>query len=208
MNELLYSGLEKLGLGDDEKLGKLETFLSELMLFNPSYRLVSQTDEREIVVRHILDSAAAVPYLSSLNPDSVIDLGSGGGFPGIVLATLMDDVSFTFSERMARRVSFLKNEVLLLSLKNVRVISDDSFNISEKFPVATARGFHPVYDIYPEVAKLLAPGGRMVLYKGPGKNVEKEMAETEKRFGRIGYSIIDISVPFLDEERTLLVIEV
>ena len=99
--ELLVSGLERIGIPfDDGVLSAIDTFISEIMLFNPVYKLVGDKDPDEIIIRHVLDSAAAYPVFAEETEAgcTVADLGSGAGFPGVVLSILMPDRHFVLVE--------------------------------------------------------------------------------------------------------------
>lgn len=206
MRDTLAEGLKLLSL-DFTKERILSTFLDEILLFNPQYGLVGSSDEEEIIVKHILDSAAGVNYISSLGKKDLIDVGSGAGFPGVVIASLLPDLSVTLAERMSRRVSFLKNLSLVLRLENVKVEGRDAEDIGAQFDIVTARAFRPLADVYPVLASLLRDGGFLVLYKGPEQNIRHEMEDVSAHYGKMDYDIVPLDVPFLDEERNLLVIQ-
>ena len=205
--DLLKDGLDRMGIAyDDVAIERMKTYMSEIMLFNPTYRLVGQEDEDEIMIRHFLDSASGVPFMRSLNKKSIVDLGTGAGFPGIILAILMPEMHVTLAERMSRRVSFLRNVILRLNLKNVDILQKDANGIDRKFDIVTSRAFHPVYDCIEYVHPLLEDDGRIVFYKGPARNVEGEMAVLEDSGRKADYEIVKLNVPYLDESRSLLVI--
>ena len=203
MSELLRKGMMGLGLdADDEKLAKLERFIGEIELFNPVSLLVPYEERDELIVRHILDSMAGVPELLSLSAGGPIaDLGSGAGFPGIVIA-MFSEGPVILVERMKRRADFLRNVILRCNLKNVRVVCKDVSEVNEKFPVITCRAFHPIYDIIGDVDSILACGGTFCAYKGRKSYLE---AETENLKGFTCTSV-PLKVPFLDEERCLALI--
>ena len=95
--ELLVSGLGRIGAPSDERTEvRLERFISEIMLFNPALKLVGDKDPDEIIIRHVLDSAAAYPVFMKETAEGAViaDLGSGAGFPGVVLSILMPDRVF------------------------------------------------------------------------------------------------------------------
>jgi 16S rRNA (guanine527-N7)-methyltransferase len=108
---LLRAGLQQLSVNDPERVQqRAETFLDELERWNPRFGLVKFTDRRELVVKHVLDSLAGWRAVADAVPaagGTVLDVGSGAGFPGIPLSAAMPGTSFTLLERMARRVSFL-----------------------------------------------------------------------------------------------------
>ncbi|AEC02539.1 Ribosomal RNA small subunit methyltransferase G [Parasphaerochaeta coccoides DSM 17374] len=216
--DLCRSGIAELGLGFTENQhGQLEKYLSELTLWNPVYRLVN-AEGRDIVIRHLLDSLAAVPILRSLLDESpagsreVCDVGSGPGLPGIPLAIAMPDVRFTLIERMGRRADFLANALAACSLDGrVNVVQRDINEIRGKFPVVTFRAFHPLPDIIEPVSRLLDDGGTICAYKSREENVAleleriTEMTKTGKSGSESGWKskLISIHIPYLDAIRTL-----
>ena len=192
MSDLIREGAMKLGLAaDDEKITKIERFISEIELFNPVYRLVSYRERDELIIRHVLDSMAGVPELITL----------GAGFPGIIIAIFYDG-PVVLVERMKRRVDFLRNVILRCNLKNVRVVCKDVSEVDEKFPVITCRAFHPVYDIISDVDRILETDGVFCAYKGRQSYLQ---AETEN-LGKYTCTSVPLKVPFLDEERCLALI--
>lgn len=203
--DLLREGLERLEAPhDEETIGKLETFISEIELFNPAYKLVACADRDELVIRHILDSAAAWKVVEEAVPGGSVlaDLGSGAGFPGIVLAILLPGQEVHLIERMGRRVQFLGNAVLRCNLGNVSVVSEDVGRVKATYGALTCRAFHPLADCIGDVDRLLAPGGAFVAYKGQQARVEAELALVPEWDAEIR----PLRVPFLDEPRRAVVL--
>ena len=201
----LEKGLEMLGLGCAPRVvDRLRTYVDEIMLFNPAYGLVSVSGMDELVTRHILDCAGGASVIAGcLGADSrVADLGSGAGLPGVVLAILMPDVHFVLIERMKRRVDFLNNVVARCALDNVEIVQEDISRTDDAFGCITMRAFHPVGDIIRDVSRLLAPCGRVCAYKAQKSYVEKEMEGVDGWQSRL----VPLSIPFLEEERTMLVL--
>lgn len=202
--ELLTDALDRMGVEYDERvLERMKIYMSEIMLFNPTYRLVAQSDEDEILIRHFLDSASAVPYLKKQGKKSLIDLGTGAGFPGIILAILMPEMKITLSERMSRRISFLKNVILRLKLENVTLLEKDAKDVEGRYDIVTSRAFHPLYDCMDYVLPLVSEGGIIAFYKGPEKNVRAELDGMDLT---LSPEYVRLNVPYLDEMRTLLVL--
>ena len=137
-NEKLIQGLKHIGF-DQESIPplveKMEKYINELILFNSAYNLVNTSDYQEIVIRHILDSLAAVPVIKTLAQElntptiSIGDIGSGGGLPGIPLAAAFPEIEFTLVERMSKRCAFLENCAAILGLKNVKVLNKEAEKI-------------------------------------------------------------------------------
>ncbi|MSU06840.1 16S rRNA (guanine(527)-N(7))-methyltransferase RsmG [Spirochaetales bacterium NM-380-WT-3C1] len=197
--DLLLEGAEKLKLDlTSLQRERLEKYISEIELFNPIYKLVSYQDKDELIIRHILDSLAGVKVFEALEGSSIADLGTGAGFPGVVLAIMLDR-PIVLVERMKRRVDFLKNVILRCNLKNVRIVSKDVSEVEERFDIVTCRAFHPIFDIIDDVDRILSPNGVFAPYKGKKSYLYSEI----ENLSNWDVSITNLHVPFLDEERII-----
>jgi 16S rRNA (guanine527-N7)-methyltransferase len=204
----------------------LNTYMAEIELFNPAYGLVKVDGRRDLIVKHILDSLAPLGIISrllrkaedragaaSLDPPplKLADVGSGAGLPGIPLAIVLPDVHFTLIERMGRRAGFLRNTQTALGLSNITVEEREMEKAPPgRFSLVTFRAFRPLEPkILKGLFRLCAGGGTLAAYKGRRDKTEEEMAAAEKTAGlaRASWEIIPCPVPFLDEERHLLVIK-
>lgn len=208
MKELLLSGLEKLGVSEYERKAELlYDYVKELMLFNPALKLVGDKDEKGIIIRHILDSASGYPLFIKYTKagDTIADLGSGSGLPGIVLAILLEDRNLVLVERMTRRVGFLRGVVAKLKLKNVRIEDKDIRDIKDQYSAITCRAFHPLYDIAKESTGLLVQSGYALMYKGQAKSVKAELDAMSASYS-FEAECIKLDVPYLTEERNMCVL--
>ena len=197
--DLLLEGAEKLKLDlTSLQRERLERYISEIELFNPIYKLVSYQDKDELIIRHMLDSLAGVKVFEALEGSSIADLGTGAGFPGVVLAIMLDR-PIVLVERMKRRVDFLKNVILRCNLKNVRIVSKDVSEVEERFDIVTCRAFHPIFDIIDDVDRILSPNGVFAPYKGKKSYLYSEI----ENLSNWDVSITNLHVPFLDEERII-----
>ena len=219
-NSVLVDGLAKLGFSAAETESAatlLGRYMEEIELFNPAYGLVKVQNHRELIVKHILDSLAPLGTLRRLadaglqgKPGAcrVADLGSGAGLPGIPLAICMPAVQFTLVERMGRRAGFLRDVLAALALPNVLVEEKEMERVKDRFNIIVFRAFRPLEPgIFNGVLKLLLPGGLIAAYKGRREAVEEEMSrlcETAAKLPR--WEILPLEVPFLEEERHLLLI--
>ena len=207
--ELLVSGLGRIGAPSDERTsGRLELFISEIMLFNPALKLVGDKDPDEIIIRHVLDSAAAYPVFMKETAEGAViaDLGSGAGFPGVVLSILMPDRHFVLVERMQRRSQFLKGVLARTGLVNAEVEESDLSAVRRRFDAVTCRAFHPVFSVAEDVLDILSPGAPLLLYKGQRKNVSSELDVLRGEGYSFDEQIEDLHVPYLDEARTMAVL--
>ena len=113
---------------NDKKLELIELFVQEVLNFNQKYNLISKNSEKEIWNRHVLDSAQLVKHIDHKNFNSLADLGTGAGFPGIVLSIFYSDI-LTFHvklyEKSNVKVNFIKAVISKLSLKNVYIYDND-----------------------------------------------------------------------------------
>jgi len=220
----LEEGLKKLGLGaDDRVLPLLSRYIKEIELFNPAYGLVKVKDRGELIVKHIFDSLAPVSLIrrllseksSSERPWQIADVGSGAGLPGIPLAICIRDAEFTLIERTGRRAGFLRDAVAVLELTNIRVEEAEMETVARlgerHFDVAVTRAFKSLDDaLTGKLFALLKQGGVIAAYKGRRQVIEEEMNRllefAGKASGEILWECIPVAVPFLDEERHLVLL--
>jgi len=211
---LLKEGLAKLGLEKSESriLPLLESYVEEIELFNPAYGLVKVKDRRELIVKHILDSLAPLNVIRDLSKNSasfkVADVGSGAGLPGIPLAVCLPNAAFTLVERMGRRAGFLRDALAVLGLPNVTVEETEMEKITltgeSGFDLVVFRAFRPLDSaLLKGLFALLKPSGTLAAYKGRRQAIEEEMAGLQK----VSWEVIPLEVPFLAEERHLVLIK-
>jgi 16S rRNA (guanine527-N7)-methyltransferase len=164
-----------------ETLGRIETYSAELLRWNPRINLVARGDESRVWARHVEDSL----QLLALMPDGLaedgsaqaVDLGSGGGFPGMVLA-IASGVGFMLVEADARKAAFLR-EAARLATAPVRVLAQRIEVVAPQGAMlVTARALAPLPRLLPLVARHLAPGGTALLMKGAGHDRELTEAAT------------------------------
>ena len=211
----------------EEIISRLSLYIDEIELFNPAYGLVGINDTDELVIRHILDSLSPLGIIyrklkesflpqttqTSANEEDaagkIADAGSGAGLPGIPLAIALPECEFTLIERMGRRVGFLLNTRAALALPNVLVEECELEKAAcRRFDFVVFRAFKP---LEPKLLKTLfkacKPGGIIAAYKGKREKIQEEIASLQKTADNADWEIIPYSVPFLEEERHLLVIK-
>ena len=113
---------------NDKKLNLIELFVQEVLNFNKKYNLISRNSEKDIWNRHVLDSAQLVKHIDHKNFNSLSDLGTGAGFPGIILSIFYSDI-LTFHvklyEKSKVKVNFIRDIIKKLGLKNTRIYDND-----------------------------------------------------------------------------------
>jgi 16S rRNA (guanine527-N7)-methyltransferase len=217
LETLLIDGLTELGLDVRSSVPLLKLYFGELQLWNPKLGLL-EADERGVVVKHILDSAAAVPLFrreiaeyfagSSGTPDHQIhlaDLGSGAGFPGIILAIFLSSefpLTVHLVEKQQRRCGFLRNIVPILGLGNVVEIHQTAFeDLPRRFDIITSRAFRNMTAGQFDMQKsLLEDHGLILAYKGKVSRLQEEIGELPP-----GSDIEPLQVPGLDDERSMFI---
>ncbi|MCL1959557.1 MAG: 16S rRNA (guanine(527)-N(7))-methyltransferase RsmG [Spirochaetes bacterium] len=203
--------IERLLCGRFEKvISLLDCYKNEIELLNSAYGLTGTNDAKELVIRHILDSLAPLGILSRLlgkteNP-KIADAGSGAGLPGIPLAVAMPNCEFTLIERMGRRAAFLCSATAMLKISNI-IVEEGELEKTKKesFNIVTFRAFKPLdIKLLKTLIGVLKKDGVIAAYKGRLKKTEQEMAPFKNL--EYNWETIPYNVPFLEEERHILVI--
>lgn len=146
---------------------QLNSFMETLMLWNRKISLMSQTDPETIAWKHFADCLFAAR--ACLPGDKIVDLGSGAGFPGLVMAIACPDTEVCLIESRDRKASFLKEAVRNAEVGNAHVlwsrIENASKNIPEWATLAVSRALGEIDDLQKLAEPLLAPGGRLMAMK-------------------------------------------
>lgn len=211
-DELLRQGLERLGIGTAscrerttaQAAELLSRHLAELERWNVRFGFVKASGE-ELAVKHALDSAAAAPLIERLaGTGRVVDVGSGAGFPGIPLAAVLPQARFTLLERGAKKAAFLENCRALLGLANVSVAVKDLGEISGDFEVVTFRAVAPLRRMLELLGRSQVAWKWLAAYKARRDRIDRELAELGSA-GK-GAEVTRLEVPFLEEERHLVIV--
>lgn len=211
--ELLAKIIKEIGITFTENQTKqMLRFVSEIELFNPKYKLVGAEGD-DILIRHVGDCLAAVPtierVIENCEDAKFADVGSGAGFPGIVLAVAFPNQKFTLIERMNRRVGFLNNVIAALRLNDrVRVVSKDLKDVDEKFDIITFRAFHPLFDIMDDIDNICKDSGHVCAYKAKADTLLPELSMVEEICNTKWISTIEeLHVPMFDASRKLCILQ-
>jgi len=178
--ELLISGAEELGVNLTlEQLNSLFIYSSELRKWNRRINLTSITNERDVIIKHFLDSLS---YLKGFDPAPglrLLDMGSGAGFPAIPLKIACPELSVTLVESTKKKASFLRHIIRTLPLDQAEVkdvrIEELPESSRKSYDVITARAFSDIRSAAAAGVIYLKPGGVMVLSRG-GEETADESA--------------------------------
>ena len=150
-------------------LEHLQIYLEELKLWNTKTNLTALKTDRDIVIKHFLDSLAVLPWLDGAA--SLVDLGSGGGFPGMVLKLALPQLALTLVEARERKAAFLEYLAARLSLTDVEVVQTHLTPLlakkrEPKVAAVVSRAAFILHRLLELAAPLLAPGGVVLALKG------------------------------------------
>lgn len=199
----LKAGIAALGLGLPEGAeAKLLAYLALLDKWNRVYNLTAVRDPARMVSHHLLDSLAVVPYFEGA---SVLDVGSGGGLPGIPLAIARPELQVTLIDSIAKKTAFLLQAKAELGLANLQVVTGrvEDFRPASGFDVVTSRAFSDLKELVVLTRHLLAPGGRWLAMKGLYPNEEIAVLPADVKVSA-DHALV---VPGLEASRHLIVLE-
>lgn len=201
--DILRAGAAELGLALDERTqSQLLAYVELLFKWNKVYNLTAIRDKSEMVSHHLLDSLAVIPHLW---PRRWLDVGCGGGMPGLVLAIVKPDWQFTLLDSNTKKTGFVQQAVIELGLKNVSVHSGrvEEWHPEYRFDGIISRAFAELGDFLAVSRHLIAPDGRWAAMKG---QPEPELAGITKGFEI--EKIVSLKVPGIEAARSLVIAKV
>jgi len=204
LRQQLEDGVEQLGLSLSEaQIEHLLVYQDLLARWNKTYNLTAIRDPKEMVALHLLDSVAVSPYLPA-GTASLLDVGSGGGLPGIPLALLHPEIEFTLLDSNGKKSRFLTHLLTQLPLSNVTVVHSrvELFQPEARFDVVISRAFSSLELFLKLTSSLCKHEGRLLAMKG--KLPQQELQLLDK--GRL-LSTQALGVPGVDAKRHLLVMK-
>lgn len=197
----LADGVAQLGLSlPSAALDRLQDFESLLLKWNKTYNLTALRTQEEVRIQHLLDSLAILPWADG---KTWLDVGSGGGLPGIPLAICRPDIHFTLVDSVGKKISFLRQAAIELGLNNVTLLHERVESLCGlRFDRISSRAFAQLPRMIELTRALLAPEGRWLAMKGqmPHEELAALPADIEAE------NISRLEVPGLDAERHLLVL--
>ena len=197
--DILRAGLLELGIEPtEERLSMFMTYLSELKKWNRAYSLTALKTDKDIVIKHFLDSCL---YLRAIPKGSqrIVDVGSGAGFPGVALKIIMPEIEFSLVEPSRKKSAFLRHIIRILGLKKIDIIEKRVEDIKDmEFDIALTRALFSARDFLKKTSHIVKRGGLFILSKGP--EFRAELNEIKN------YYVIDTTLPLTDIIRHLIVI--
>jgi len=205
LSEKLIKGSQALGIELSEQQQKLLLkYVGLLQKWNKAYNLTAVREPLAMVTYHLLDSLTMVEYFQG-EPQSVIDVGTGAGIPGIPLAIMFPNSHFTLLDSNGKKTRFMQQAKIELGLKNVDVVNSrvELFRPEVGFDIVVSRAFTSLQSFSDITQHLCATSG--VFYAMKGKFPQQEMDDMADEFKVL--DIHKLQVPGLDDERHLVVFE-
>ena len=180
--------------GDAERL---RAYLEALRAANERFNLTAVTDPEAMWVRHVQDSLMLVPFLASAEAKRVIDVGSGGGLPGLPLAIAMPDVRFTLLEATGKKAAFLEETIAALGIANARVVNERAETAGQDhhahrahYDAVVARAVARINTLAELTVPFAREGGSVLLIKG--EQAAAEVAEAKQALYMLHAQVVDL----------------
>ena len=191
-----------------------ERFVDLLLAANRRVNLTRVVAPAEVARLHLLDSLAALPEIDRMGPAEAIDLGSGGGLPGLPLAMARPAMRWTMVDSVGKKATILEEFVAALRLHNVTVIADRAETVGrsagqrERYDLVTARACAALPVLTELAMPLLVVGGSLLAWKGPLSEADEEVRRGQAAAAQLGAGalrIVDPGVAALGGHRLVVV---
>jgi len=202
----LAAGIAALGLAlDATQRARLTAYLALLAKWNKTYNLTAIREPMRMVTHHLLDALAVVPHLPATPGLRILDVGSGGGVPGIPLAIARPDAHVVMIDSNHKKAAFLLQAAIELKLSNIEshAVRVEDYVPALPFDVVISRAFSELGAFASVAAPHLAPRGRIFAMKGV--HPDEELASLPEQF--VVLAKPSLAVPGLDAERHLVIMQ-
>lgn len=207
--EEFLTAVKELGISiTNKQLEQLNEYHKALVEWNKKINLTSITDEKEVYLKHFYDSLTLFKEYDLTKDISLCDVGTGAGFPGIVLKIVFPNLKITLVDSLQKRLKFLDYVIKLLDLKDVELVhermEDYSKQNEEKFDIITSRAVAKVKILVEISFKALKISGHLILMKA---SFEEELSDAEKIIKDIGGKVVDVNtfkLPIENSQRALI----
>ena len=199
--DLLIEGLQRMDLKlSDQVIDQLMTYLNLVEKWNRVYNLTAIRERDEMIKLHFLDSLS---ILNHVHVKNILDVGSGAGFPGIVLAITKPELKVTVMDSINKKTTFMQQVKSELSLTNLDVVNSrvEDYQPTTLFEAVTSRAFSNLKNMMSLTQHTLQKDGVWLAMKS--KDVREELEAFEKN----QYTLIPLEVPFINAERYLVILK-
>ena len=205
--ELFLSYLNELNIEvTEEKLNKLEKFYELLIDWNNKINLTRIVEKEEVYLKHFYDSLTIVKEVDLNKVETLCDVGTGAGFPGIVLKIFYPHLKITLVDSLLKRVNYLNTIIKDLELNDIVAIHARGEDVKEKFDIVTSRAVANIEKLVVYTMHLVNKTGRLVALKG---DIDKELTDDVRRKLERKYIIEKINkfeLPIENSNRSLVIL--
>jgi 16S rRNA (guanine527-N7)-methyltransferase len=212
LEQLLIDGAKGFSaLLDEKQVEKLLLYKEILKEWNEKINLTAIEEDREVVIKHFIDSLSILPYIKN-EKLNMIDIGTGAGFPGIPAKVVFNNLKVTLLDSLDNRVKFLNEVIGQLKIEDIQAVHGraEDFGVNpkyrEKFDIAVARAVASLPVLLEYCLPFVKERGVFIAMKG--SNTE-EINSSKKALGVLGGKIeevIDITLPFSDMKRNIIIV--
>ena len=213
--DILKSGFEELGLDYNDNIeSKFIKYRDLLLEWNQKINITRIENEEEIYIKHYLDSVLLLNAQNKTMKKKIIDVGTGGGFPGLPLKIANDNFDLILLDSLRKRTDFLKIVVQELGLNGVQVIhgrAEDfgqNLDYREKYDISVSRAVASLDVLSEFCLPFVKVGGYFAAYKS--ENISEEIVESKKAIEKLGGKIVEeklVNLPNSDIVRRIIIIE-
>jgi len=157
-----------------------KAFVEEILKFNKAHNIVGRFTEKEINLLDVLDCESILPYTNSAK--KILDIGSGAGLPGLIIAIHQPQTEVTMSEKNKKKAYFIKKTIRTLQLTNTKILDGavtPKLITENKFDIVTARALASALKIIKMSKHLLSKEGKFLFMKGAIEKINEEVAQLE-----------------------------
>lgn len=199
--------VKKLGINlTEEQITQLDVFYNLLISWNEKINLTRITDKKDVYLKHFYDSLTISRVTDLSSEKTLCDIGTGAGFPGIVLKIVYPNLKITLVDALQKRVNYLNAIIKELKLKDIKAIHIRGENLEDKYDIVTARAVANIEKLLKYTMHLVKENGIFVAMKG---NIDNELTEeTHKKIIK-KYNIIKIDkfeLPIEKSQRSLIIL--
>jgi len=206
--EIFIEELKKLNIKlTEEQLEKLEKFYNLLIEWNEKINLTRITEQEEVYLKHFYDSLTITKVIELNKVETLCDVGTGAGFPGIVLKICYPNLKITLIDSLLKRVNYLNEIIKKLELKDIKAIHTRGEDFKEQFDVVTSRAVANIEKLLKYTMHLVNKNGQMIAMKG---NIEEKLTKSVENKINKKYQIVNIekfNLPIEESKRSLVVIK-
>lgn len=196
---------------NDEQLNKFNKYMDLLLEWNEKINLTAITEEDDVILKHFVDSMTVLKYIE--DGASIVDVGTGAGFPGIPISIVNNNVNVTLVDSLNKRINFLEEVIAEINLENIEAIHSRAEDFGqnkqyrEKYDISVSRAVANLTVLVEYLLPLIKVGGKCICMKG--QEVQEEIEDAKFAIKELGGKIEAVNefcLPGTDIKRNIIVI--